>query len=356
MKKTIAITSALAAVTSLATAEIKINDFLSFEGFVDMSYSHTDRDSGGSNSNDNSFGIDEVEIDWLFNFGKVTARVDLEYGYVQTDDQGTLVEQAFVNYDLGNGASITAGRYESMLGLEAKEPTGLYQYSTAYGSGINANFIGLPDYAQGVKYFVQNENSSYGISIQDTVSTIDNAVWGYNGAGSLGGPGNGNGDDGTFGVEAAASLTSGAFTYFVGAAYEDRDGGDASNTFGGGDLGDFYVINAHVTYVDGPWTIGAELIVSEQEQVGGDDVEGLGGLIMANYAYSDCCSITGRVSYHEEEEGSFEGEFTKYTVAHNYAVTDNLAIITEVSLADYEDNGSTDDDELVGAVEVLFSF
>ena len=45
MKKTIAITSALAAVSSLATAEIKINDFLSFEGFVDMSYTHTDEDT-----------------------------------------------------------------------------------------------------------------------------------------------------------------------------------------------------------------------------------------------------------------------------------------------------------------------
>ena len=29
-----------------------------------------------------------------------------------------------------------AGRYESTLGLEAKEPTGLYQYSTAYDSAL----------------------------------------------------------------------------------------------------------------------------------------------------------------------------------------------------------------------------
>ena len=83
MKKTIAITSALAAASSLATAEIKINEFLSFEGFVDASYSHTDAEAslGGvtSKESDNSFGIDQVEIDWMFNFGKVTAQVDLEY-------------------------------------------------------------------------------------------------------------------------------------------------------------------------------------------------------------------------------------------------------------------------------------
>ena len=72
MKKTIAITSALAAASSLATAEIKINEFLSFEGFVDMSYSHTDtdRDNAPLNGSEYSFSIDQVEIDWLFNFGK----------------------------------------------------------------------------------------------------------------------------------------------------------------------------------------------------------------------------------------------------------------------------------------------
>ena len=105
MKKTIAITSALAAASSLATAEIKINEFLSFEGFVDMSYSHidTDNDSTGKES-DNSFSIDQVEIDWLFNFGKVTAQVDLQYeNGANGQNDATEVEQAFVSYDLGNG-------------------------------------------------------------------------------------------------------------------------------------------------------------------------------------------------------------------------------------------------------------
>ena len=80
---------------------------------------------------------------------------------------------------------------------------------------------------------------------------------------------------------------------------------------------------------------------------------------MANYAYSDCCSVTGRISYsdHENEVGGVDGEadFLKYTLAHNYAVTDNLAVITEVSLVDGEIN-DVDYEALVGAVEVLFTF
>ena len=68
----------------------------------------------------------------MFNFGKVTAQVDLQYENNAGGQNDTEVEQAFVSYDLGNGSALTMGRYESMLGLEAKEPTGLYQFSTAY--------------------------------------------------------------------------------------------------------------------------------------------------------------------------------------------------------------------------------
>lgn len=329
MKKTIAITSALAAASSLATAEIKINEFLSFEGFVDMSYSHTDFDGPGTaKDSTNSYNIDEVEIDWLFNFGKVTARVDLEYGFVETDDQGTLVEQAFVSYDLGNGSALTMGRYESMLGLEAKEPTGLYQFSTAYGDD---NF--LPQYGQGVKYTGQSGDFSYGISLQDESFGNDE--------GQLGGD-----TDGTYSIEAAASLTSGNLTYSLGGAFEQASDDDD---------GDNYVVNGHVVYQSGAWTIGAEYNIGEFENVGGDDEELTSGLVMANYAYSDCCSVTGRVSFGDSEQGASDEDFIKYTLAHNYALTDNLAIITEVSLREDDDNGD-EDDTLQGAVEVLFTF
>ena len=330
MKKTIAITSALAAASSLATAEIKINEFLSFEGFVDMSYSHTDTDSDADgDSSENSFSIDQVEIDWLFNFGKVTAQVDLEY---EEAGDATNVEQAFVSYDLGNGSALTMGRYESMLGLEAKEPTGLYQFSTAYDGNAF-----LPQYGQGVKYTGQSGDISYGVSLQDESFE--------NGANALGG----NDNDGSYSVEAAVALTSGNFTYSLGGAFEDAD-----------DQGDNSIINAHVTYVSGAWTLGAEYNVADIETL--DNAEVDSWLVMANYAYSDCCSVTARISgIDAEDDGSNpstsidDTEALKYTLAHNYALSDNLAIITEVSLSEIEQNGS-DEDELSGAVEVLFTF
>ena len=245
---------------------------------------------------------------------------------------------------IGNGASVTVGRYESMLGLEAKEPTGLYQFSKAYANSQYGDQSILPQYAQGVKYTGQSGDLSYGISLQD--ESFDNDE------DSFGGPG---GNDGSYAIEAAASLVSGAITYSLGGAFEDGD-----------DNGDTWVVNGHAVYQDGPWTLGAELNIGNSENSTGlaglpgnatNDLDALSGLVMANYAYSDCCSVTGRISYLEFEDGSFglDSEAWKYTLAHNYALTDNLAIITEVSYLEGED-GSTDYDELLGAVEVLFTF
>ena len=339
MKKTIAITSALAAASSLATAEIKINEFLSFEGFVDMSYSHTDNDSDSTapadSASDNSFSIDQVEIDWLFNFGKVTAQVDLQYeNGANGQNDATEVEQAFVSYDLGNGSALTMGRYESMLGLEAKEPTGLYQFSTAYDDSAY-----LPQYGQGVKYTGQSGDLSYGVSLQDESFDNDGSRLGGNSTNQV---------DGSYSIEAAVALTSGNFTYSLGGAFEDAD-----------DQGDNSIINAHVTYVSGAWTLGAEYNVADIES--DDNAEVDSWLVMANYAYSDCCSVTGRISSVDSSDdntpslGNGDVERFQYTLAHNYALSDNLAIITEVSYVEEDDNG-IDSESLTGAVEVLFTF
>ena len=324
MKNKIAIASAFVAASSFSMGEIVVNDFLSFEGFVDMSYSHTDAEFGNDDQSDNSFGIDQVEISWLFDFDAVTAQIDLEYE--EAGDE-TEVEQAFVNYALGNGGVVTAGRYASMLGFEAFEPTGLYQYSTAYDDATI-----LPEYAQGVKYTRESEDTFFGISIQDEAFGTD--------ANRLGGSG-----DSSFAVEVAGSIAlEDGITVFLGGAYEDADAGDT------------YVVNGYVTYETGAWLFAAELNVGTQEAAGFDDVDLLSGLVMANYAYSDVASVTGRISYIDVDAGNQgEADFTKFTVAHNYALSDNLLLVTELSLVDGESD-TTDFESVVGAVELLFSF
>ena len=352
MKNKIAIASAFLAASSFSMGEIVVNDFLSFEGFVDSSYSHTDTDSDNpsENGSENSFEVDQVEISWLFNFDTVTAQIDLQYegdsldgGFGRpTGEDGELVEQAFVNYALANGDVITAGRYASMLGFEAFEPTGLYQYSTAY------NASGLPRYAQGVKYTRESDTSFFGISIQDEAFAGNNAA----GKGALGGN---NDVDGSYAVELAYAQDLGnGIAVFLGGAYED---GDA--------VGDTYIINAYTTYETGAWLFAAEVNFGNSENGSfnafgetGADVDVLSGLLMANYAYNDTASVTARVSYEEVDDGvAGAAESMKYTLAHNKALADNLALIVEVSVGELDVDDNTNDLDLLElAVELLFTF
>ena len=323
--------------------EIVVNDFLSFEGFVDSSYSTNQSDIEGTKESDNSFGIDQVEISWLFNFDAVTAQIDLEYEDGDDDNEDG-VEQAFVNYALGNGDVVTAGRYASMLGFEAYEPTGLYQYSTAYDID-GFDFAVNSEYVQGVKYTRTSDTTFFGISLQDQAFGTDGDRLGGDTDSDLV-------QDSSFAVEVAGSIDLGnGFTVFAGATFENANE-------------DSELYNAYVTYETGAWLFAAELNIGEGEQAApADDIELTSGLLMANYAYSDVASVTARVSAIEVEIGNNDLDITKYTLAHNYALSDNLLLVTEISFADGDlnlsddaDADSFDGDVTSLAVELLFTF
>ena len=362
MKNKITLASAFLAAFSLATAEIVINDFLSFEGFVDMSYSHTDSDSDGS---DNSYGLDQVEINWLFNFEQVSGVVDFAYHGSDADgsavDSGddTQLEQAYVTYSFDDGSALTAGRFQSMLGFEAFEPTGLYQKSFAYDPDTNI----LPGYSEGVKYSYESGDAFFGVAL----------LSGYEGgngrAGRLGGSNRtipGDNYDSDYVVEVAGSYVIDDLTLFLGGYYEDADDSSTPATADGST----YAINAYATYETGAWLFAGEVNFGNSEsgafEVAGTDVDAMSALLMANYAYSDSASITGRASYESFDgstTGSPDSERNQYklTLAHGYAFTDNLFLVTEVSYIDGEidsgtGTGSDDYDSLAGAVELIFAF
>jgi hypothetical protein len=76
-------------------------------------------------------------------------------------------------------------------------------------------------------------------------------------------------------------------------------------------------------------------------------------LVMANCSYSDQASITSRVSHVDADDIL---EATKLTLAHNYAFTNNLMLVAEISVIDYEYEGGADGETLEGALELLFTF
>jgi hypothetical protein len=347
MKNKIAIASAFIAASSFSTAEIVVNDFLSFEGFVDMSYSHIDSDTDIADESDNSFAIDQVEISWLFDFDTVTAQIDLQYEDLPGDT--TAVEQAFATYHFDNGGAITAGRYASMIGFEAFEPTGLYQYSFAYDVQVLelGDVTIIPGYAQGVKYTYETDTTFFGISLQDEVFDYDGD--------RLGGD-----DASSYGVEVAFSVTmDNGLSWFVGGAYEDSDEAE----------GDSYMLNTYVTFETGAWLFAGEVNYGESEadafvlgqNIGAqEEEEAFQALLMANFAYSDVASVTGRISYinHDYADGAVELDGFKYTIAHGYAFTDNLFLVNELSYADgsVDFGDDVDGDSILFATELIFSF
>lgn len=355
MKNKIAIASAFFAASSFSFAEVALTENISVGGFVDMSYSHTDDDFDGGKESTNSYTLDQVEVSWYFDFSPVTAQIDIEY-----EGGDVLVDQGFVSYDLGGGSAITAGRYDSMLGFEAFEPTGMYQNSYAYSSNAEvlvennitySDFI-TPGTNEGVKYTYENDSSFFGISLQDGGFFGDDRLGGDNDADPL--------------AELVANLLGIPAVTSSGYAIEAAFATDLGNGLGlfvglldesvetsAGDV-DSTVFNTYLTYETGAWLFAAEYIMTEHD-FGALEVDIDSFLVMANYSYSDQASITGRIS--EVEIDDF-AEGTKLTLAHNYAFTDNLLLVTELSTVDYDyDNDLlADGDTLEAAVELLFTF
>jgi len=355
MKDKIAIASAFLAASSFSMGEIVINDFLSFEGFIDMSYTHVDSEYGDINESENSWAIDQVEISWLFDFDPVTAQIDLQHEDFANANDDNNVEQAFATYHFDNGGAITAGRYASMIGFEAFEPTGLYQYSFAYdvhdAFGVVGDATIIPGYAQGVKFTYESESTFFGISLQDEAFEND--------GNRLGGDDEELGSVGSsWAVEAAGSIDFGnGLAWFLGGAYEVTDGNVD---------GDTYMINTYVTFETGAWLFAGELNYGESESgsfaLGDTDEEVWQALLMANFAYSEQASVTGRISWidHEGEDSDVEANGFKYTLAHGYAFTDNLFLVNEISYVDGESDAFSFQDEdyesLLFATELIFSF
>ncbi len=380
MKNKIVLTAAFFAASTFSFAEIALTENLSVGGFVDMSYTHSDDDGDNSNSDsNNSYQVDQVEITFGLDYGVVTAQIDLQWEL----DDGSSIDQAFTTYDLGNGFKVTAGNYDSMLGFEAFEAPGLYQYSTAYSSNTEAfedddlevSDAITPGTNNGVKVTYEDGTQFFGVSLQDGGIFGDNRLGGDSdgsggailaeltgfdqqvlGAGDVGNPiAADNLETSGYAIEAAYARDLGnGFNVFVGLLMEETEVEEQVNN---DELSvDTTVLNGYVTYETGPWLFAAEMIQTEHDVEGAQpDVEIDSFLLMANYTYSDQASVTARIS-NVDVDDFFDA--TKLTVAHLYAFTDNLALALEVSSVDYdyEDNNTPDGDTLEGAVELLFTF
>ncbi len=324
MNKLLSLTAAGVLLSSSAVyGQIEINDNLSVTGFLDMSMFNVDNKDGSSTSYD----LDQMEIDFLLSFDEITAQIDLDYQRGETNEID--LEQAFLTYDLGEGTSITAGKFLSYMGWETAEPTGLYQYSYAYGTTI-------PGYHNGVSIDFSDDWGSIGLALVDSVYDDDGSISGDN--------------DYDMGIETKLVLTPAeGWTVFLGYAVDSAATGMEDRT----------LINLWASYEVGSSTFAAEI---NDYSDGYADISQW--LLMYSIAVGDKGTFTARVSNDQRDytslaasaamgSGQWEDEDTKYTAAYIHAVNDNLAIVTEVSQVEM---GSWRGESTELALEALFTF
>jgi hypothetical protein len=308
--KLLAVLATLGMVASASA--VKINNNLSINGFLDGSYQLTD---AANSANDNQqIESDEVELNFVLTHGAVSGLVAIDSADTQ-GNTGLSIEQAHFTYDLGNGVSVTVGRYGSALGFEREDPAGLYTFSRAYQSEFN---LGDTD-----------DNANEGVSVGYSADAFSVAASFQNKRGS-------NidaGDD--LDLEVSFSYTGIADTTIGGGYLWDNQANSATEVD---------VLNIHASRSFGKFLVAGEY--TEVQDTANGDRDGY--LVLVDYDYNDKIGAAIRFSNNENNGGT---EYEKLTIAPNYSITENLGAIFEYS--DIDNAGAKSDNY---AIELTYTF
>jgi hypothetical protein len=335
MKK-LTILAAAAAMTagSLFADGIQINKYLNLSGFVDMSYENKDNPTGTADTA--SFKLDQAELDFTINGGQgLTGRIDLQTsGGAGATRDFTNIEQARLDYAMGDW-TLTMGKFDTFIGLEALEPTGMYQYSNSlvfaleptqhtglclgYDNGFFNGALALVN-----SLMVNNPDTNDEIAFALHAGVTPNKAWSFNLNYGF--------------AEESASVVPGATQ-------------PSSETT---------LLTADVMWANYGWTVGAEYGNSET-----DTNTGVAGAattsadtdawsLMVNYAFSERLALTGR--YSTSETGTADA--TEFSLSPSYAFTSNWSGLIEYRKDSTNTGvaGAADVDTTTIAVETTFTF
>jgi hypothetical protein len=310
--------ASMLAVSNMSAIEIgPTGSGVEMSGFIDLYYQSKDSTTGSDTA-----GLGQVEIDFDYASGPVSASVDFDLGgdFATKGSDGVAdgdptLEEAIITYDFGNGASVTYGKMLSYLGFEAYDPINMYQYSTAYES-IGGIYDG---YAVGAS--VDYANDMFSVGVWSSLS---------------------NSPD----LEYALAFT-GVENLTVKAIFADY-GKDSISSLNLKGKSTFWA-----SYQLGKLLLAAE--VTEAEAATATDTESEGFLIMGNYAFTDKVGLTLRYS---ESETSASGVNTykdeKITISPSYVFNDNLSGLIEYSTFDSGSFTKAISDYM--AVELIYTF
>ncbi len=307
-----------------SVSAVEINENLSINGFIDGSITKTDQDvaAGQPSADTADWGLDEIEVNFLFNVGSVSGTVALDSQNIGSGNDDIEIEQAHFTYTLENGVSLTFGRYGSALGLEREDPAGLYTFSRAYGdTAFNLGNIDANDGArEGLRVSYAAEAWSLGVSIENPAGTVRTAGAAKN----------------DLDFEVALAFT-GIENLSVGVGYFKDNEATAAN--------EIDVTNVTATYQVGKALLGAEFTQADTATVDLD-----AHMFLVDYDVSDKLGVAVRYSSYE---AAANVDVDQITIAPNYAITDSLGAILEYSDISH-DNADSDSDFI--ALELTYTF
>ena len=313
--------ASLLGLATVASADVKVNDVFSVNGYAVGSVSTTDVD--GADSIDTYFenkggpaipNADAVKLGILAAKGSFSAYGSLLYIPGAANEAGLL--DAYATWDTGTGLKLTGGKFLSYLGYEAFDPINMAQLT--YGSTIFA----IPAYHTGAKLDYTGKTFSLGLAVVDSVFLGSNGFY--------------EGDreyDEDIGLEAIATYTGiDKLTVFVGIASEDTDGAADS----------LFIFDLWAQYA-----VSDKLTIAAEFDTQSDTLSGW--LAFANYKFTDKFSTAFRISGVSWDGG---GDDTKYTIAPTYTVNSNLSFRAEYSMGEGDGLG---DYSYIGG-QIVFKF
>jgi hypothetical protein len=313
-----------------SASAVKINNNLSINGFIDGSYAVTE-----AAAKSQSLEIDEVEVNFVLNVGSVSGLVAVDSALDGNNGSAGLgIEQAHFTYNINDAVSATFGRYGSALGFEREDPAGLYTYSRAYSDSNSSqvdNFnLGHVDAnaVEGLTLAYSGDAYTIAVSIENQVGSEADL------------------QDNDLDFEISFTYTGIAGVNFGGGVFLDNEENGNKETD---------AVNVHISRQFGKLLLAGEYTQLDTSlngvAAGANDTEEERDayLILADYDVNDKLGVALRLSSNEMINNG--GDYDKFTIAPNYAITDSLGAILEFSDVDA---AGTDSEEY--AVELTYTF
>ncbi len=313
-------TACLLALAATAFADIKLNENYSVNGYAVGSYQLVEPKPGDSAD---TFQVDTALLGSTISFKPVTGVVSLLYT-PNASSEVTLLD-AYATYDLGNGASVTGGKFLSYMGYESFYP--IYMDQITYANG---QFLApIPGYHSGIRLDYSSDAIGAGLALVDSV---------YSPYGATKGDGELSHNGGFEGFLAYKGIKD--VTLWFGLAYDTKGGFQPHSVV----MFDFWA----------SYQISKQLRVAGEyaHKDGGPGAQGYNWLAFLDYSFTDKFSTAFRISGESMDDGG--PGFTKYTICPGIALTDHLTVRAEYSYTDYNDF-STDSANFIG-IQGVFKF